>query len=124
MPVFMSQPAQQVWRDLAPLLLQLGTLSLADGVALEALCNQIVYMRIAQESIDRDGILIETKNGPRKNPAMNVADGTLKQIRALLGEFGLTPASRTRIQSNNPEAATALEQILGERTRLRTYGDA
>jgi len=42
MPPFMSQKAQEVWNELAPLLFGLGTLTVVDGVALEALCNQIV----------------------------------------------------------------------------------
>lgn len=122
MPAMMSARAQQVWADLAPLLLQLGTLSVADGVALEALCNQIVYLREAQKSIDTDGIIVQTQHGPRKNPAINVADGSLKQVRALLGEFGLTPSARARIKSNNPEHDNVLDQLLAAGARLERNG--
>lgn len=119
-PAYFSTKARAVWHELAPLLLNLGTLSTADGVALEALCNQIVYLRMAQESIDKDGIILQSKYGPVKNPAVNIADITLKQIRSLLGEFGLTPAARTRIQSNNAEAESPFAILLAERKQIRS----
>jgi P27 family predicted phage terminase small subunit len=114
MPTFLSAKAQGVWHELAPLLVDLGTLTIADGIALEALANTIVTLRAAQDSIDTDGIIIDSPQGKKKNPACNVADASLKQVRSLLGEFGLTPASRTRIKSNNPEHGSALDQFLAE----------
>lgn len=122
MPPFMSQRAQGVWNELAPLLLELGTLTVVDGVALEALCNQIVYLREAQHSIDTEGILVTTQHGPRKNPACNVANESLKQVRSLLGEFGLTPAARARIPSTNPAHGNLLEQWLADDARTERNG--
>jgi P27 family predicted phage terminase small subunit len=122
MPTFLSARAQQVWIETVPVLLQLGTLTTADGDALTAYCETYVTWRMAQESIDKDGIIIDSPQGKRKNPAVNVADSSLKQLRSLMGEFGLTPASRTRIKSNNPEAQSVFSRLLGERAALITNG--
>ena len=112
MPALMSARAQAVWGELAPQLLELGTLTIADGVALEILCNQIANLRDAQADIDTNGQIENTKHGRRKNPACNVVNESAKQVRALLGEFGLTPAARAGIPSTNPAHANLLEQWL------------
>lgn len=120
MPPFLSVRAQDVWNSAVPVLLKLGTLTVADGDALTAYCETYVTWRLAQESIDKDGIIVDTPHGKKKNPAVSVADGALKQLRSLMGEFGLTPASRTRIQSNNPELESKLTILMAERRQIRT----
>jgi len=122
MPIGLSAKAEAFWDALTPILLQLGTLTTADGAALEMLCQALELKQLAYESIQRDGIVIESSQGKKSNPAVNIYDKSQKQVRALLGQFGLTPSARAQLKSTNPELASPLEKLLAERTRIRTNG--
>jgi len=119
MPFGLSNKAQAFWHGLVPILLQLGTLTTADGAALEMLCQALEMKALAYESIQRDGIVIESSQGKKANPATNIYDKTQKQVRALLGQFGLTPSARAQLKSTNPDLASPLEKLLAEQSRIR-----
>jgi len=119
LPIDLSERARAFWHALVPILLQLGTLTTADGAGLEMLCQALELKAMAYESIQRDGIVIESSQGKKSNPAVNIYDKSQKQVRALLGQFGLTPSARAQLKSTNPELASPLEKLLAERTRIR-----
>lgn len=122
MPLDLSLAAQWVWKEMVPILHEMGTLTTSDGEALAAYCETKVTWRMAQNSIELDGIVIESTQGRKKNPAVTVADSSLKQMRSLMGEFGMTPASRTKIRSESPDADSPLEQLLREGTKAKSNG--
>jgi P27 family predicted phage terminase small subunit len=119
MPLDLSPAAQMVWQELVPVLLSMGTLTTSDGDALAALCVQKALYQEAVEHYTRNGLVIQSSQGMKKNPAVTIADAALKQYRALLGEFGMTPASRTRIQADHPDLESPLSKLLNERQRIR-----
>ena len=120
MPTDLSKAAKKVWKAMVPILLKLGTLTTSDGDALAAYCECKVMWRSAQDSIVKDGVVTIGSQGPAKNPAVNVADSALKQMRAIMSEFGLTPASRTKIHTTNPDQESDLSRLLNERSRIRS----
>jgi P27 family predicted phage terminase small subunit len=99
--------ARKEWNAIVPELERLGIVCEIEGKALAGYCQSYKRWTEAEEEIDRRGILIvvEEKDkdgnfhvvGAVKNPAVNVADAMMKQMRAFLVEFGLTPASRSRV---------------------------
>lgn len=106
-PKFLRGLARKEWNSIVPELESLGIICKIEGAALAGYCQCYKRWTEAEEEIDRRGILIvvEEKDkdgnfhivGSVKNPAVNVADAMMKQMRAFLVEFGLTPASRSRI---------------------------
>jgi P27 family predicted phage terminase small subunit len=52
------------------------------------------------EQVKKSGILVKSPNGfPVLNPYLIAANQAIKKVRSLLAEFGMTPASRSRIQA-------------------------
>lgn len=58
----------------------------------------------AEEQIQKFGLVIKSpKSGyPVSNPHVGIANTTLDQMRRFLIEFGMTPASRSRIHVEAP----------------------
>lgn len=102
------------------MLLQMRVLTELDLSALAAYC--VVYGRWmeAERQIMRKGLLIPAKPGSKnkiQNPMLAVANKAFQQMSQLLGEFGLTPSSRTRIiaspASDDYEERRKAEKHLG-----------
>jgi len=99
MPVFLGPDDIAAWRSLAPTLLRLGVLSEIDGTALAALVMTYGDMVRAKRDLDENGTTFTTEKGyegPR--PALKVYEAAKRELRFWLSEFGLTPASRTRVK--------------------------
>jgi len=72
----------------------------ADRVALAAYAHQYGKWLEAERMVQEQGaVLISDKGGAYINPWQNIANGALKTMRSLMAEFGMTPASRTRISA-------------------------
>ena len=115
MPSDLSHEAKKAWKKMVPVLLHLGTLTVSDGDALACYCEAKVLWRKAQDEIAVKGMVL----GDKKNPAINVAQDCSNTMRALMSEFGLTPASRTKIQVHTPSTQSPLGKLLNERIRVR-----
>ena len=96
-----DKKARREWYKIAPILKDIGVLSEIDVMALAAYCQ--VYSRWieAEENVRKLGMIIKTKTGyPVINPYLAVANTCLKQMRGYLSEFGMTPASRSRVTAD------------------------
>jgi P27 family predicted phage terminase small subunit len=58
-----------------------------------------VMAEMAADDPALKGLLIETKNGPRRNPVVKVAIDAASNMLRFAAEFGLTPAARARLGS-------------------------
>ena len=83
----------------------MGLLTSADADAVAVYCQVAVRYQQATKEIQDKGLTVESPNGyPIINPALSIVNKCIQQMQRLLSEFGMTPASRSRIQV--PEAAT------------------
>jgi P27 family predicted phage terminase small subunit len=107
-PAFLSAYAQDEWWTVAPDLHRLGLLTVADVASLGAYCYAYGQWRMAAEALarmaDRDdtmhGLLIKTTDGnARRNPLVKIAADAANDMLRFAGEFGVTPAARTRLAS-------------------------
>jgi P27 family predicted phage terminase small subunit len=97
-PDTMSLSAKQEWKALAPVLVELGTLCLADLRAFEQLCETLATQTALQAVIEAEGVLLKTGTGSYKtNPAMRSLETARNQAKALYTEFGLTPKARSYV---------------------------
>jgi P27 family predicted phage terminase small subunit len=114
MPEHLSKLAKHAWRRLVPILLSMKVLTIADGDALAGYCTSIEQWILASAAISKYGILIaelDAFTGPgsvKPNPAVRVRSDALRHMRSFENEFGLTPASRSKLQihadSDTPDA--------------------
>lgn len=113
MPKDLPKKAQIEWKRILPIVRGMKVLTVADGDALEALCMARVRWRQAENLIERMGQVVvetrETGSGQnrktekrvKKNPAVTVASDAMRHMRALLADFGMTPASRSGVKASS-----------------------
>jgi P27 family predicted phage terminase small subunit len=100
------------WNRIAPQLAALGVLTRLDAVALSAYCMRFARMIESQKLIDRYGMLLLEGKKIRRNPAIRFWNDALRELLRWGVEFGLTPASRSRIRIEKPQEEDALDQFL------------
>jgi len=108
-PAGASERVRLAWSEVAPLIQSAGTLTAADLPALRLLAESLATAALAQETIDREGITVQSGNGSVKpHPALNAMDKARSQAHRLLNDFGLTPKARNYVSPaptdnrNNP----------------------
>jgi P27 family predicted phage terminase small subunit len=112
MPDFLSEVAQDEWKRMVPILLNMRVLTIADGSALAGYCSAYAQFRWAEEYIARNGAMVEEPILNRqqevvgaklkKNPAVAMKNESAKIMRQFLGDFGLSPAMRSKVQTMAP----------------------
>jgi P27 family predicted phage terminase small subunit len=83
-------------------LARLGLLTKIDKAALAGYCTAWEHYVEASTKLQTKGTLalvVKAPSGyPIQSPYLAIANQALKQLRAFLVEFGMTPAARTRVQ--------------------------
>jgi P27 family predicted phage terminase small subunit len=98
---------------MAELLAKLCLLTLLDRSAFAAYCTVYARWVQAEEALKQTGPVVRSPSGyPMLSPYYTVANQCLSQMRAYLIEFGLTPASRSRISVGQDEAQDGMEHFL------------
>ena len=106
-PEWLMEEAKKEWNRVAPELNRLGLLTVLDRTALAAYCQSYAKWKQAEEFIQRYGTTYRTKKVDsggqvyvysQQHAEVGIANQCLKQIRAFCAEFGLTPASRARME--------------------------
>ena len=96
--------AKAEWDRIAPELLRLGLLTVLDGAALGAYCQTFSLWQQAEELLRRDGRTYKLPNGTVcKHPAVGITQQAKMMVRAFAAEFGMTPASRSRLHVTMPD---------------------
>lgn len=97
-PSWLDSEGKKVWKFLAPELEKLNLLSQADYMAFVALCQTWAIWISCQRFLKKSGMTFSTPNGyVQQRPEVSISHKVLDQLKSLLTEFGLTPASRSRI---------------------------
>lgn len=102
MPRGMSHVARREWRLMSAHLLKLGVLSVIDGKALAMYCAAYSDWEEADKECKKKGSWIEVMgafgNVWKLAPWFNARCTCAKMMKSFLIEFGMTPASRTRLK--------------------------
>lgn len=100
MPDWLSADAQKRWLQLYRNLDEAGVLTQLDAMALGMLCEQFAIWADASAKVAKFGLVYKGQGGQAKeSPYLKIANKSMERIQKLLVEFGMTPASRTRIST-------------------------
>ena len=117
-PDHLSDEAKREWDRVGALLLVVGLVSELDRAALAAYCQAWARWVEAEEALRQYGVVIKSPSGfPMQSPFLAVANKALEQMRWTLVEFGLTPASRTKVHAEAPAADDPLDELRNRRNR-------
>lgn len=119
-PKHLTSDGRKEWFRVGGFLLRMRVLTEADLTALSAYATVYGRWMAAECEIKRKGILVPAAVKSKfrvQNPMLAVANKAFQQMSQLLGEFGLTPSSRTRIiaspASDDYEERRKAEKHLG-----------
>ena len=112
-PEHLNEVGRKEWTRLAEQLQRLGLLTSVDWTAFAAYCTVFSRWVDAEEALKKTGPVVKSPSGyPIISPFYTVANQSLQQIRSYLTEFGMTPASRSRISLGNPGSKDPMEDFL------------
>lgn len=104
--------AVEKWQELVPILTSLGTLTTADGEALATLCEVFSAAQACLLELRATGPVMHTElGGVKPNPAGPLYRGLVSLQASLMGEFGLTPTSRTRLGGKEEKPTDEVEEF-------------
>ncbi len=113
-PIEMSEAASKFWDLHADRLKEEGLLILATASRFEDLCRIYEQLRLLEDQLRDEGMVIESNGRQVTNPALKAFCDLEKIVSSLAREFGLTPMARARM--NLPRATrkerTALDDFL------------
>lgn len=102
-PGWLPDEAKKVWKRVVEDLDRMGVLTVVDGDALTAYCQTYVRWKAAEEFLIKHGEVYPLRDEKgqircmQQFPQVSIARNLLLVLRAFMGEFGLAPASRSRI---------------------------
>ena len=114
-PAWLLPEAKKEWKRLAPALEAMGVLTMADQTAFEGYCQAYARWKEAEEFISQHGSIFKTPSGyVQQVPQVSIAQQNLRIMQSFCSEFGLTPATRSRIIAggNDPVADDPMEALL------------
>jgi P27 family predicted phage terminase small subunit len=108
-PDWLDGEAKAEWERIAPMLGRLHLITETDLNALAAYCEAWATWKTATQQIRKWGMVLKSPDGdiPKVSPYVKIAHNALLQMRGLLIEFGMTPSSRARIKTVDPQPAVA-----------------
>lgn len=94
----------------------MGVMSSMDAKALELLIEAYTEYRQHCDTLDESGYTYTTESEGgtliKAHPAAAMKADAWKRIRAMLGEFGMTPAARSKVTINTPAEEDPFEAFL------------
>jgi len=114
-PPHLDEEARKEWRRIAKELFTLGLLTKIDRAALAGYCQCWSRWSHAEEELKKTGLVVQSPNGyPILSPYLPIATKALQQMQSFLSEFGLSPASRSKVSATAvlPERQNKLAKYL------------
>ena len=108
-PGHIDEEARAEWGRILPELSGMGVLARTDRAALAAYCQAWSRWVKAEGEIQKHDLVVKAPGSgyPIQNPYLRIANTAMDFMRKFLVEFGLTPASRSRIMVGGQEGDEA-----------------
>ena len=120
-PAHLNAAAQQEWDRLAGVMHEMGVLTTVDRAGFAAYCQCYGRWVEAEEKLRETPLLYKTQSGYiQQSPWLSVANKQLELMGRYMTEFGLTPASRSRVaavieEASAPDRVTKIELVVVSR---------
>lgn len=118
-PRWLTGEARKEWKRVVPELERLGLLTIVDRTALATYCQAWARYVEAEAMITRYGSILKSEKSDyiQVSPYATISKQNALLVKAFCQEFGLTPASRTRIAAPKaaPESDAVEEWLRGNR---------
>jgi P27 family predicted phage terminase small subunit len=113
-PRHLDKQAKAEWKRISAELISLGLLTAVDRAALAAYCQSWSRWVAAEEGIAKFGSVIKSpKSGfPIQNPHVSIANTALDSMRKFIVEFGMSPASRSRLTTGTAEPTDVFAEFM------------
>ena len=99
-PAHLSTRGRREWKRMSEVLFNMGLLTEVDMAALSAYCQFYGRWAEAEANLKKTDLVIKTKSGNIiQNPYIGIANTAFKLMKDCLTEFGMTPASRSRVSA-------------------------
>ena len=126
MPKGLTKAAKREWRRIVPELQEVGVLSIVDGRALAGYCDAAAMIEACNKDIAKNGLTYQSMYEDKKtgemmpgdikpNPSVAIKFTAMKVMKSFLIEFGLTPASRTKLKIKKKDEGDAMSKFLSGR---------
>ena len=123
-PEYIKGEARKLWLNLGPKLHECGLLTSADITAFSLLCEAYQIYKDARDIVEREGMVITVKDSKgitvqKVHPAYRIESQWQKNFLSMAIEFGLTPASRGRINVKplTPEKENPFSKLDGGKNK-------
>lgn len=115
-PKHLSKVAKEAWNYAAPVLDEMGVLTVADAMVLEGLCESYSNLRDARALLAKEGRTYQsqTRDGGYRtytHPAVAMEQDADRRFRMWLAEVGMTPAARSRVSAKAKESGSAWDDF-------------
>jgi P27 family predicted phage terminase small subunit len=98
-PEYLDASGKREWGRIYPLLTASKILTELDATALGAYCQEYSKWIAAEEKVKKLGSIVTSPSGyPILNPYVSLGKNALQAMHRFLVEFGMTPASRSRLR--------------------------
>ena len=113
-PSHLDDEAKKEWQRISVELVRLNLLTLVDRAALAAYCGSWSRWVNAEENLQKYGPVIKSpKSGfPIQNSYCGIANSALDQMRKFLIEFGMSPASRSKLEVSGSSGDDAFTEFM------------
>ena len=112
-PRILQGIARHEWYRITKILHKLELLTEIDMAALAAYCQSYQRWCEAEKNLRKDGLIVITEKGfPVQSPYVGISNKALENMKKFLTEFGMTPASRSRVKvPQKKQKATGFSDI-------------
>jgi len=123
-PKFLNAEARAEWNRMVRILLAMGLYTEVDHAALAMYCQAWGRWVVAERKLTKEGeIIIGAEGGKMQNPWRYEANKAQQQMRQMLSEFGLTPASRSRLSVPAPDEPSLADQLFSMANSVAKDGE-
>ena len=119
MPDGLTEIEQTAWLEIVALLEPRGVLTPCDAPMVELTARTLATMRQADAVIGREGSTMRTASGYlQQRPEIAISHKSRLLLKLLLGELGMSPASRSNVDIPPAVEGSAFQKFLERGRRL------
>lgn len=120
-PAHLAGEGRTEWNRITKELQALGIIARIDRAALTVYCMAWLDFVYASRMVDEEGeVITSIKGGKYQNPWVGIKTSAMDRLVRISAEFGMTPASRTKIKVETPtEEDLMASYLFGKTARVR-----